>query len=265
MKKLYPSSAGFMLGAAVVTPYNSGCMRHILLQSKGLFADDIDPKYQELGALNEDRYEKEVLQTDPKLLHYDKEYKIKQKIGDTEVYLVGRIDFLVRRADVPGEIIHENKSSDSANTLREVIKKGNVKSHNLAQIVVYMIARETQKGKLIYSHYKKDKQTKLWVMDNERAFKITISDAGVIMVDGVFSGYTVQDQLAHQNTAARVIENDLIYDRPLGWDDRFKSPCAYCPWSKACDKYDNGEITTVEQFVEEATQLLSNNKGENDE
>ena len=171
------------------------------------------------------------------------------------VTLTGHVDFLILNDDGEAVAIEELKSVTSKNTHRNVIKNGNFVIENLAQTVAYMVAMRVVKAKLIYTYYEED-GGELHAQD-ERTFKISIDNFGRIFVDDLPTRYTVQDYLAHRNAAAIAVSTGRVPQRPHAWDAPFGSPCAYCPFSKACDDWDKGVIESDEAFVELSTKCLS--------
>jgi hypothetical protein len=60
MKKFYPSSSAFMVGDLVVTKYNSGCLRSILIQSHGIREGSIPQLYIDCGATAEEQHQADL-------------------------------------------------------------------------------------------------------------------------------------------------------------------------------------------------------------
>jgi hypothetical protein len=202
----------------------------------------------DVGAVHEAVHEQEV-KGDPKVASYKREMVIKADITD-DVQYSGRCDFEVQYYKV-GTVIHETKSTVSRSTRDHVIRKGQVKLNHLAQLVSYLIQLKTTRGKIVCGYYELNE-----VGDYERVeareFKVTIRDNGAIYIDGEHSGFNVEDQIAHALAAAKVLSEQRIWERPEGHDAKWKSPCTFCPFKKACDKYDAAEITTVSELVEAA-------------
>jgi hypothetical protein len=135
------------------------------------------------------------------------------------------------------------------------MKQGTFKTENLAQLVSYMIAVGTDQGELRYAYMEPDAQGQ-YTIKSERAFDVRVNDYGRLIIDGKPNRFTVYDQLCHQQTAAHVIENDIVYDRPANYGAAFGSPCSYCPFRSACDSWDSGSIESVDGFVEVSQQCL---------
>lgn len=244
MKKLYPSSSAFMWGDVVFTDYDSGCLRSILIKSH-LKTPDIDPLYTELGALHEDNYEAEHLKDVP----HEKEKPFKVEVLDG-VVLSGRIDFLTP------DKVHECKSTVSKSTAISWAN-GKFKTGHLAQTVAYMVQEGIPQGRIICGFYVQDKEGKAKRIV-ETFFEVSLSEDGVILVNGKPTGFTVSDQLRHRYRAARVLQTqEFVSDRPAGWNQTWGSPCGFCAFRPTCDKYDNNQLTTLSQIIESAQNDLN--------
>jgi len=247
--KLYPSSSAFMLGELVVTDYDSGCLRSILLQANGA-RTQIPEIYMKVGAAHEDWYEETVLKKDARIITYATEVPIKLPIEGVEgVVYSGRMDVLAAHEKV-GTVIHETKGTISKNTRLSVIRKGMVKLNQLAQLVSYMIAKECTRGKLVVGYYEEDGDGTL-VHQEGRDFKVEIDDSGAILVDSVPTGYSAMDQLRHRNAAARVLASgEVVAARPDKWDQKWGGPCGNCNFREVCDKFDRGELGGKNEFID---------------
>jgi hypothetical protein len=246
MKRLYPSSSAFMLGELVVTEYESGCLRAILLASEGA-RTPIPSIYEKVGAAHEEWYETQLKQ-DPRLITYTREVPIKFPVPGVEgVLYSGRIDVL-SAYDKAGIVLHETKGTISKNTRLSVIRKGKVKLNHLAQLVSYMIAKETTKGKIVAGYYEQAEDGTL-IHQEGREFKVEIDNDGSILVDGVPTGYSVFDQINHRTAAAKVLVGDSVPARPDKHDQKWGGPCGNCFNRENCDKFDRGEIDGREAFI----------------
>lgn len=247
-----------MWGRLVFTDYKTGCLRKILIQSRGT-ESKIDPKYVTVGALNEQLHE-ERLRSQRLTYHREFEFKtpVAQQNSDntSPVTLSGHVDFVHTNADGVPVSIDELKSISSVNSYRKIIKNGQYLTENLAQIIAYMVNVRVVKGRLIYTYYG-DIVDKGWTAIDSRTFLVEIDDFGRIHVDGKHTRWTVGDQLAHRTAAARVIATGEVAERPNLWDAPFVSPCGYCPFRDACDRYDRNEIEGSDAFVSYAQSLLS--------
>ncbi len=262
--KYSPSSASFMWGDIVFTQYGGGCLRRFYLTSHGL-RSGIAAKYEVLGELNEENYENTIQTPDAHntpLKDYDREKVLK---GPLAVYpgavFSGRADFITYHNELQHPIVHENKSSDSKNTRREVIRKGVPKWDNVAQIVSYMLYMQIPYGILRYDYYECVKggsvtNKKDWRQKEGRYFEIEFDDDGQILVDTVRSQYNTSHLLAHQKATMHHVENDLIGPRPNNWNAKFGSPCHWCWVKEVCNMYDAGEITSSREFLLTAKAML---------
>jgi len=232
------SASGFMWGRTVFTKYSGACLRSILIKNKSGIQNDIDPSHQVRGAYNEDEYEKHLIKQGTV---YEREVEV--VVGPFS----GHIDFWVEDRQVV-----ELKSSQSKSRKSD-IKKGEYVVENLAQAVAYMVAKKTVHGKLIYSFWSQDESTKELKYEFNYVHTIFLDDFGRICLDNVATRWTVYDLLAHQHYALKVQAEDIVWDRPHNHDLLWGSPCTYCPFAKACDAYDTGEITTVDQLISMAT------------
>jgi hypothetical protein len=234
------SMSGFSWGDQVYTTFGSACIRKILLYSKDVQAP-IPIKYTKLGAKNEDLYANVLA------FPYEREGEVSGQITETVGY-TGHFDYCV---DGPyGKEVHELKCTDSKSTLYNVIVRGNYRLENLAQTVAYMDALEVERGQLIYTYYLEG------IRDTQRSFIITLADSGQIIVDGEPIKFYIQDIHRHKLNAAQAIENDTVWQRPEGWQQKFGSPCGLCKFKDTCDSYDAGVINTTQEFIDSAKQSL---------
>lgn len=249
MKKKYsPSMAAFQHGELTISPYSSGCMRHIWFSAHGV-REDIPAIYLEVGATHEIRQDQKLSERDD-VDDYTLEVPLKGSIlGADGVEYSGRADAIVKYSDGTKEV-QEFKSTISKTARREVIRKGNVKLNQLAQLVSYMIQEECENGRLVAGYYELDGED--FICTEEREFVVKINDEGLILVDGEPSGYRVQDQLAHMQKAAQIIKDDVIGERPLNWQQKWGGPCSFCPMKNTCDKIDQG--LSKEEALESAKQ-----------
>ncbi len=232
MKKFYPSNSGFMIGDLVITKYNSGCLRSILIQSRGIREGDIPQLYMDCGRAAEDQHAADLRAQG---IPFVPEMGLKAQLSPNVEYS-GRADF-VCQMPTAGTVVDECKGHTSKNTRRDVIRKGEYNVSYLAQLVSYMLRLRTQKGRLVCGYYEEDPTGQL-VRQEERTFKVEIDDDGSILVDGVSCGFAVSDLLAHQRAAARVLEHGEIAQRPDKAAQKYGGPCTYCPFKAACDQYD---------------------------
>lgn len=249
------SSSAFAWGDMIFTDYASGCLRKILLQSRGVEKPFL-AKYTDVGALNEARHENN-LQLAPGMT-YKREVEFVHVISDRDkglIYLKGHADFVHYNIAGRAVCVDELKSVQSKNKRLQYIRKGVWNTENLAQLVCYMSAFGVTHGRLIYTFWEADKLGDM-VATEERILLVTIDDFGRILVDSKATKYTVYDLYAHQSQAADALKGAKVMQRPLNWDAPFVSPCAYCAFAKACDAYDNCTIESSEAFVNFAKEIV---------
>lgn len=240
MFKIYPSSAAMMWGDMVITEQCSGCLRSILLR-QSVKQGPIPEDKAAMGARWEDIVFEQLTNDQPYPFH--KELVIRRMLSPT-VQLSGRCDYVLYH-DTYGPIVIECKASSSKYFLKEVIKGGKVKINHLAQTVTYLNYFKADRGKITTCVFDGAKV-------HEREFKITINSRGDILVDGGISGYCVLDILQHQVTAVKVLDEQIVWDRPDKADSKFGSPCTYCDFKDTCRAWDCGEINTAEEFITHA-------------
>lgn len=239
--KVRPSSSGFMVGKQVHTTYPSGCLRHMKVSRVAPY-QPIDPIYQDVGAVHEERYEQTL---GNRLL--EREYVIKHEISEIAEY-TGRCDFI----DIDGAV-HETKATLSKTSKASIITKGQININHLSQLTSYLVHLERMEGYIIVGYYETDPTTESFVCVAERTFKITINTRGAVLIDGEESTYTVHDYLKHE--AAQVtLDTVLLPERPYQ-ESRFKSPCMFCPFNVLCDEVDIG-LTPGTEFVSKALDIL---------
>lgn len=236
---LRASSSGFAWGSMVFTRYKTACLRKIKVQAHRNEDLQINPDYAAIGKLNEDRH---AARLDPHL-PFEREKLFSRRINGTHVTQEGHCDFLITDLDGNATRVDELKAVRSVNTRREIIRNGQYLPENLAQLVTYMSAFNAPRGRLIYTFYPENN-----VPDEERAFHVELDDYGRVIVDGEATKFTYYDLLCHRDQAAAAIEADTIPQRPYLWDAPFISPCAYCPYSDACDAFDMHELSD-EKFL----------------
>lgn len=250
MIKLYPSSAAFIEGLLVFTRYSSGCIRSQLLRTHGV-REEIKAIHKERGAANEDWYGAELTKGG---VEFKREVAFNFSVCDEpNAVLSGRIDYLIN-PDSDQREIHELKSTESPNVLREVIRKGNYNLANVAQIVCYLMAERCTRGKLVHQYYKKSKAGD-YQAGERREFIVTIESDGQILVDGKGCGFAVRNLLEYFTEAAKAIHEGRITPRPAH-SEAFDGPCKFCPFSGACDALDLGLVDSLGSFVYLAKQCL---------
>jgi len=249
---LRSSSSGFAWGELIHSHYKSSCLRWILIQSHIPF--DIEKRYSHLGKLNEDRHQQLI---EAEGFRFDREKEVEQETAIDGVVNRGHIDFVVY-SSVP--TVHELKHVQSPNVYREVIKKRNPITDNLAQCVNYMLHMKTQHGLLKYSYYKNQTDTE---PTDEYGFKASIDDFGRVFVDAEPTKFTVQDLLAHQRQAADVLKRQVVAQRPYNGEVPYIGACHWCPMNAVCAQYDRGSIEGTEAFIDLAKQQSTKKEDDN--
>lgn len=250
-----------MWGTIVFTEWDSGCLRRILLDANGV-RGEFNPIHSERGEINEDLFAEKL---DGAEVSYERESPFREAIPTTVCQLSGRIDFLTDKNGVPYPI--ELKSTESETQRKNKIQYGKWGLNNVAQLVTYMAIENTKEGKLLYTFFKRDEEGQLYrpkefttkrgtTYRTERAYEVTVSDARYIAVDGKQTQFRTDDVLLHHYWAARVIQDDIIWERPANYDAPFGSPCKFCSFKNTCNLYDDGLVSTAKEFIELARQEL---------
>lgn len=213
------------MGQLVMTQYNSGCLRSIVLEQQTGYKSDIDPIYQLLGAHHETKVEA-VLGDEIR----DREFVIKAPITDKVIYS-GRADFILK----DGTIVEAKASLAKGKYKREPLPK---QSH-ISQVVSYMLQLEQPYAQIVWGHYKaKDGE---FEFTGESLYHLELADNGQVIIDGKETPYFAQDQLAHMRAAAVALESGdwASVPKPYNWEAKFGSPCHFCPFNKThCNKED---------------------------
>ena len=260
--RVYPSSAAFMWGTVVYTEYSSGCLRRIYIDANGI-KEPFDPKHSERGEINEVFFEKRF---ERDKVTFEREVPFRESIHSTSLVLSGRIDYRIVTPDLTYPL--ELKSTESSTQRRVRIQNGEWGLGQVAQLSEYMLVDGAEKGKLVVTYYERDAEGKLFhpkphvnkrgvLHLTEREFKVEFGDGGYIYVDNVRSPYTAYDVLNHIYWAARVIEDDIIWERPANYEAPFGSPCSYCPFRSTCTKWDDGLLLTAGEFLTSAKSDLN--------
>ena len=227
--RINPSSAAFMLGNGVVTEYDSGCLRNLLLKNLLPKVKDIAEKYKVMGEQGELIYQQFLLNEQDHPFH--RELPFKSTIDG--VVISGRMDFLVYHPDF--RVVVECKTSESYSFRKQVIQLHEPKISHLAQILFYLSVLGETRAKLVA----------LYVPKMESAtIKIEVKPNGSVFVDNRLSVYTIQQQLLHQVCSAKVINEQIMWDRPLN-----RNACKYCMYSQECDAWDTGQFNDVTALV----------------
>lgn len=242
-----------MIGDLVITKYDSGCLRSILLRANGVSAGEIPELYARCGRAAEEQRALDLAAND---ISFVRELVIKTQLSPNVEYS-GRADFVCQVPDV-GTVVDECKGHTSKDTRRSVIRNGEYNVSYLAQLVSYMVRLRTQRGRLVCGYYEEDEAGQL-VRQEGRTFKVEIDDEGAILVDGVSSTYAVTDLLAHQRAAVRALETQAVGPRPDKANQKYGGPCSYCPFKAACELYDAiGGTSDTGAFLTMAREAVAN-------
>jgi CRISPR/Cas system-associated exonuclease Cas4 (RecB family) len=225
--KINPSSAAWANNGVVVTDYSQGCLRHLIFKNYFPKPSTITPELQEMGAKGEDMYFDTLMNEQEYPFH--KELAFRDEFEG--VQRSGRCDYISYHDGF--RVIHEIKSSQSKNTLYKVINKGEVNINHLAQLVFYLVYFNEIRGKLVVQYMPKF---------NRRIFKVTINEYGEVLVDGWYSGYSVENQIEHQLLSAKVIRELPKVIKPIG------KACTYCDYKDICEEYEQAD-TTLGEFL----------------
>lgn len=245
-KQVRGGNSAIMVEGVVRASDASGCLRRILLRSEGV-EEEIDKRALRtfaLGWLNEKLFECEASGLD-----IAESQRVIQEAITEEVSFGGHPD-IVLKDGTPYEL----KSIQSANVLSKIIRQGEWKLNNLAQLVSYMISLKALRGILRYDSFIYADGLK---SADFREFVVEIQDDGAVFVDGAESGITVAHVLAHRNAAAAVLEQRKVEsERPMAWRYKDVNPCKYCPFLPVCDDYDRRYITTTDEFISQAKEIV---------
>jgi hypothetical protein len=231
--RVYASSAGWLWGDLPLTQYDSGCPRSIVWrQHNADLRTQIDPRYAEIGARHEAWFEE---------AHADKiearEVPIKEELVKGVLYS-GRADVLMK----DGSIV-ETKGSDNLKTIPTIIKQGKWKASWLGQLASYFWLFGRDRGQIVYGVYGPEGQLA------NRTFNVRVEDDGRLTVDGKGTAFSVQDNITFYTRVAEAVADKVVWpERPLGWANKWGSPCSYCQFKPLCDKYDQGLVGEEESF-----------------
>lgn len=225
-----PSSFNEVYGVTTNTQYPSGCFRFLsvrhLLRDK-IPKSDIHPIYQSIGTIGEER----IFTLFP---DYVREVPFEHEMVPG-VVIRGRAD------GVSKSKILEVKNTISQSVRTNVVRKGNLPSTYLGQLLTYMWVFDKKEGliSVSYVHFNK-LATELQF--EERRFEITIDENGAVLVDGIktidsMNWYVTQfyTLLAHYITS-----NELA---PMPITNR---PCESCVLSDVC----KSNIKSKHEFTE---------------
>jgi CRISPR/Cas system-associated exonuclease Cas4 (RecB family) len=216
----------------VITEYDSGCLRSMLITANG-YRKNIPESSMELGRVWEDTVFDRLLTEQPWPFH--RELPFKYEVDG--VVISGRCDFVVY--DDKGPLVLECKATASKYAPKDIIKDGKYKINHLAQVTNYLTYWETDRAEIMVSYMGKESRT----------FQVGLTKGGQITVDKKDSGFNIHDQMQHTKNAAKALKENIVWDRPHTMKG---DACRYCNHAKTCLKWDLGELTTTEEFINDA-------------
>ena len=247
--RLSPSKAAFTSMGLSETNYEKSCYRYTAWERRYEKDSEIDPLYIAMGAIDEARFAAKLTRAG---LPFTREQDLATPIAGSQVVIRGRYDFKVTGPD--GVYFVEKKSTLSKNRLRDIIVKGVVDPHHLAQLITYMVIDKVPRGVVSVTYWQWDDQIDGLVVGNEREFQVFITPGGDIEVDGQIYLRHVRSLQAWFKTAAKGMEDadTVLPSRPKP-GQAWSSPCRYCPLKDVCDQYDKTQ--NVAQFWQESKQI----------
>jgi len=209
---------------------SNGCLRMILVRSKcgQPVANHRERFTFDIGILCEkilaDKWKAENKQV-------ELDVEVEEHIIDN-VYIMGHIDAILE-----GRIIEE-KSVQSVNSFKKIMKGGLYKKENIVQLLQYMMIKEHTEGTLLYTTvgYFGEKSEP----GQQREFKVRITeDDKIIVNEQEESGIRLIDILYHRQQAAECLIKKMIFtERPepieMPW-----YPCDSCWLRPMCDNWDS--------------------------
>lgn len=248
-KRLSPSKAAWTSMNLSETTFEKSCFRYVTWERRYEKESDIDPLYIAMGAIDEARYAAKLTRAG---LPFTREQDLATPISGSQIVIEGRYDFKVTGPD--GVYFVEKKSTLSKGRLKDIIVKGVVDPHHLAQLVTYMVIDKVPRGVVSVTYWQWDDQIDGLVVGNEREFQVFITPGGDIEVDGQPYHRHVRSLQAWFKTAAKGMEDadKALPSRPKpsqGW----QNPCRFCPLKDVCDQYDRTQ--NVAQFWQDSKQI----------
>lgn len=250
LKMVRGANAAFLKDGEIYADKEAGCLRIILLRSLGI---EKPPEFNSMltfayGNLWEAVYAKAAAVGGYAKVESDS--SVECEIEGTDTLFSGRPDHILHHHDGSIEIV-ETKSVSSAKQVGKVFRDDYVSPNYLAQVVSYMVAKDTDKGRLSYG-------SMFWSSGSffskpaVKEFVVTIDDSR-ININGIYSGFTTKHLGLHKQLSAFVIENKKVWEkRPKDAD-----ACKFCPFLKVCDKYDDKNIKMTDaEFVTETKKVV---------
>lgn len=249
------ANAAWLKDGQVITDSNVGCLRMVLLRSKGVDAPIGLEQYMtfEIGYAWEKFYASQAA-TDPNVSTWSTDTQVFVDIPDTNTRFSGRPDHVVTTKD-GNTFVVETKSVSSVNKFKDVFKDGHVSPNYLAQIGSYMWALNLEEGKIAYGNF-------AWGMGAKpdiREFKVNL-DGKRFFIDGKPTDHTIEQLVWHKQLSALSIEETSVFpSRPANQEvciKRYKNGFEVrCPFYDVCEKHDKVKLTG-EEFVNEAKTVV---------
>lgn len=251
VKKIYPSSAGWMLGPLVAADSNSQCHRYMWAVANGNAPriDSVAKGYTAIGNLSEERLAATFRRRRLKFIRGSR-FKVEFK----GAVISGELDFLFETPE--GPMILEAKASTSSHVLKDVIQGGAPKDAHMAQLTTYLSLQKIPDGQLHYTYYVLSPDQKSFVALAERLFIVKVLD-NAITVDGQPYKYSVRD-LARwiAGAEAALTAVDKIPNEPIRSMIAYKDACHFCPLKETCASHKDQNLDPA-QFLLKATEALS--------
>ena len=250
------ASSGALTDAGKLIGGDVACPRNVLLRDHGIQephdpAAEWDVRAQitfGIGFANEEIFEKRLV---AKETMYVREKFICTDLSD-QVEFAGSMDFYLPEHDD----VYELKMVSSTRRFKETFVDGKVKDGHACQLLNYMIETEPRRGILRYTNCVYHKTANWKAEPTVKSFVFNILEDGTILKDKEPFHISVADILAHRDLVVHCLENQEVwYNRPA--DDGFFSPCTFCFWNKACEKWDNKGINKTEDFLQECRALCN--------
>lgn len=283
-------NSGFIIDD-VVYDGASGCLRRVLLRhhgieeptegvdpvtGKGLAADPVSRLQFALGYSAEETQSYIIRKSG---IEVDEDVEVISPITE-KTSLMGHSD-AVAKAGQPYAPVYEYKSVNSPSRMKEtMIDGGSFKWGHLAQLFTYMVARKNPLGELRYMlMFRPDSFRKVIGKTKDprpkniyKEYKLSMADVKIfyarIKKDGylhvgegkdslVSTGVHIKHIKAHNAAKAKVVEENMVwFTRPESYESE-KPGCMFCPFQATCDKWDQGEIETTEEFLDSARQEMN--------
>ena len=223
IKKIYPSSAAFMLGAKVDSAKNHSCPRYLWTMDRlPEQHSDIPEEYAALGLLNEARV---ALIYDDGKIPYKREVRVTKDFNGCKIS--GKIDFVLYPDTAP--IYIETKATSSKNVRRDVLTAQTPDLNHLAQLVTYMMLDNVRNGQIIVSYYETDAGRLSFQVVEEHTFIVEILDSGVLTVDGKVFNKSTKDLARWYKVVSESLTTDAVPDMPAPTGSYYKNICRFCP------------------------------------